>query len=82
MSKIPLDAFATAVGILLRMNEMKSIRFLLILFLWAFCWDSNHHAEGKDLESEFKPGVAWLDTDGKPINAHGGGMLYHNKTYY
>jgi len=24
----------------------------------------------------------WLDTDGNPINAHGGGMLYHNGKYY
>lgn len=30
----------------------------------------------------FKPGEEWYDTDGKIINAHGGGMLYFNKTYY
>lgn len=24
----------------------------------------------------------WLDTSGNPINAHGGGMLYHNGKYY
>lgn len=30
----------------------------------------------------FKPGEEWYDTDGKIINAHGGGVLYHNKTYY
>lgn len=24
----------------------------------------------------------WLDTDGNPINAHGGGILYHEGTYY
>ncbi len=24
----------------------------------------------------------WLDTDGNPINAHGGGILYHNGKYY
>ena len=23
-------------------------------------------------------GEIWLDTDGNPINAHGGGILYHN----
>ena len=27
-------------------------------------------------------GQEWLDTDGNPINAHGGGVLYHNGTYY
>lgn len=31
---------------------------------------------------EFKPGAAWLDTAGHPINAHGGGILYHGATYY
>jgi hypothetical protein len=29
-----------------------------------------------------KPGELWLDTEGKPIQAHGGGMLYFNGTYY
>jgi len=32
--------------------------------------------------SEFRPGQVWNDTDGKPINAHGGGVLYHEGTYY
>lgn len=29
-----------------------------------------------------RPGAAWLDTAGRPINAHGGGMLHHEGTYY
>jgi beta-galactosidase len=32
--------------------------------------------------AEFRPGKVWLDTSGQPINAHGGGMLYHDGTYY
>jgi Glycosyl hydrolases family 43 len=28
------------------------------------------------------PGEVWRDTDGKPINAHGGGVLFHDGTYY
>ncbi|MBO7317711.1 MAG: family 43 glycosylhydrolase [Bacteroidales bacterium] len=28
------------------------------------------------------PGEVWLDTSGNPINAHGGGILYHNGLYY
>jgi hypothetical protein len=32
--------------------------------------------------SSFRPGQVWLDTDGIPINAHGGGMLYHDGVYY
>ena len=30
----------------------------------------------------FIPGQVWNDTDGNPINAHGGGLHYHNGTYY
>lgn len=29
-----------------------------------------------------EPGAVWLDTDGRAINAHGGGILYHGGTYY
>lgn len=32
--------------------------------------------------TSFKPGQIWADTDGKHINAHGGGILYHQGTYY
>lgn len=28
------------------------------------------------------PGEVWNDTSGKPINAHGGGILFHKGTYY
>ena len=38
-------------------------------------------AETKKLTA-FEPGALWYDTDGKLINAHGGGLLYNNKTYY
>lgn len=30
----------------------------------------------------FKPGAVWLDTDGNHINAHGGGIVYHEDRYY
>jgi beta-xylosidase len=30
----------------------------------------------------FSQGQVWLDTDGLPINAHGGGILYHQGVYY
>jgi hypothetical protein len=30
----------------------------------------------------FKPGELWNDESGEVINAHGGGMLYQNNTYY
>lgn len=33
-------------------------------------------------EGTIAPGKLWPDTDGIHINAHGGGVLYHNGTYY
>ena len=30
----------------------------------------------------FRPGEVWRDTDGNPINAHGGGVLFHAGVYY
>jgi beta-xylosidase len=32
--------------------------------------------------NEFIPGAKWPDTDGVHINAHGGGILYHEGKYY
>ncbi len=32
--------------------------------------------------TSFKPGEPWLDDKGVHINAHGGGMLYHQGKYY
>lgn len=29
-----------------------------------------------------RPGQLWLDTEGKPIHAHGGSILFENGTYY
>ena len=30
----------------------------------------------------FQPGMLWHDVDGVPINAHGGGLLFHEGRYY
>ncbi len=36
----------------------------------------------QDRVTTFRPGEAWLDIAGNPIQAHGGGILYDNGTYY
>ena len=36
----------------------------------------------KNENISFKPGQLWLDSNGTPINAHGGGILFHEGTYY
>lgn len=28
------------------------------------------------------PGAVWYDVEGNPINAHGGGIMYHDEVYY
>ncbi len=33
-------------------------------------------------QKAFRPGEVWPDNNGVPINAHGGGILVHNRTYY
>ena len=33
-------------------------------------------------KNSFSPGAFWKDDQGKHINAHGGGILYHKGTYY
>jgi beta-xylosidase len=38
--------------------------------------------QGKKALKQFVPGEVWLDTAGKPINAHGGGMLCKGRTYF
>lgn len=37
---------------------------------------------GKTKYDAFYPGQEWKDNNGVHINAHGGGILYFNKTYY
>lgn len=32
--------------------------------------------------ASFRPGEVWLDESGVPINAHGGGILFHEGRYY
>lgn len=54
---------------------MKRFSFLTIcclLFVLGFAQQKN----------TIKPGAIWPDDNGVHINAHGGGVIYHNKTYY
>lgn len=39
-------------------------------------------ADTKEQTKAIVSGEEWFDTDGNPINAHGGGILYHDGTYY
>jgi beta-galactosidase len=50
-------------------------RFLIILTASLFFACSSN-------KSGIKQGVEWRDTNGKIINAHGGGILFYNGVYY
>ncbi|MBN1893387.1 family 43 glycosylhydrolase [bacterium] len=39
-------------------------------------------APGGGSPGAFRPGEIWPDTEGNPINAHGGGVLYQDGVYY
>jgi len=52
--------------------------FLAIWFALALGYASDKAPPS----NEFAPGEAWRDTDGQPINAHGGGILFHEGIYY
>jgi hypothetical protein len=44
-----------------------------LICLSVYCQDINH---------SFRPGQVWPDNEGKHINAHGGGIIFYNDTYY
>jgi hypothetical protein len=55
------------------------MRLIIPFFLLAFlpgCSVKNVN------NSQILPGEIWNDTEGNPINAHGGGILLHEGTYY
>lgn len=55
------------------------MKYLICLFMAALLLSCTATSEKN---SSFTPGELWLDNNGVHINAHGGGILYHNKTYY
>lgn len=58
----------------------KFILLFTMLFLVSVAL-SAHEPELRK-KDYFYPGAVWLDTDGRLINAHGGGVLYHDGKYY
>lgn len=59
------------------MKQARRIGFLLLL-LAGVCAMPAQAQQNRFI----RPGEVWTDTDGNPINAHGGGILYHEGTYY
>ena len=57
-------------------------RFLLVLGLFLVAGVTVLAQTSNGKYTAFHPGKIWKDTDGKHINAHGGGIMYEDGTYY
>lgn len=57
----------------IRKMNYKAIIIVLSLIVFISC---------KQSIETFKPGELWLDNNGVHINAHGGGFIFSNNTYY
>ena len=53
-----------------------------LVALLVLCAAAPQAAASSSANTAFVPGEVWRDTDGAPINAHGGGVLFHEGTYY
>lgn len=59
---------------------MKQVLFSFIAaFILMSCKSSR---DNSPKYAAITPGVEWRDTNNEKINAHGGGILYHDGTYY
>ncbi len=54
------------------------LSFAVIVMPYLLCTGCS----SKNMNRAFRPGEIWTDTDGVPINAHGGGILKVGDTYY
>jgi hypothetical protein len=61
---------------------MSRNRFQILLFTWVGASLAMAQPLPQPGTGEFRPGEVWRDTDGQPINAHGGGVLFHESVYY
>ncbi len=54
--------------------DCKTTMLLIIFLITLGC--------NNKFNNHFFPGKVWYDNNGTSINAHGGGILYHNNTYF
>jgi len=64
------------------MKAPSRLVFVSSLFLLLLITVSGRCVDLPKSQTTFAPGEVWLDTSGKPINAHGGGLLFHDGVYY
>jgi len=61
---------------------MKTLPKILLVTIGLTSLVALGLAHAAESRGQFQPGQIWNDTDGKPINAHGGGILFHDGVYY
>lgn len=67
----------------MRKNQSNLLLSIVMLFLLSSSKTiAQSNKSNQLINSQFKPGVLWLDNNGKHINAHGGGVLFHKGKYY
>lgn len=54
----------------------------IVSLLISTCLSLQAEAPQSKKNESFRPGEVWLDESGVPINAHGGGILFHEGRYY
>jgi beta-xylosidase len=59
---------------------MKTAIFSLCFL--SLCLSRCLSSAAAEMQGDFRPGQIWLDDEGRPINAHGGGILFHDGAYY
>ncbi|ASB50117.1 glycoside hydrolase family 43 protein [Alkalitalea saponilacus] len=64
------------------MNNSIYLSFIRLSFLLISLLVACSHNSEKGYYSSFIPGELWFDTDSVHINAHGGGILFHEDVYY
>ncbi len=63
------------------MTKLRKLFWSLALFAGTGC-PHPLEAQYATTNQAIVPGEVWNDTEGNPVNAHGGGILYHKGTYY
>jgi hypothetical protein len=71
---------AIGVGSVAEYQRLRCLSLLAVVISSALIFVISFAAVADQLE--IVPGAIWNDTDGHPINAHGGGMLFYNGVYY
>lgn len=67
---------------ILRYRKTKGTAFLPVLAALLMLTGCQSASRVSNYNRNFQPGKIWVDTDSVHINAHGGGIVFHNKRYY